>query len=142
MIWLCFLKGDKYMSNTLRDLALKAKNRLKAISAQNCALCALEEDIKEEKSHTNAYLSARANYAIVANNSKIEGDPLFNTVKNLLQKDDVSLNPISYLIDHKIYNQLSQTEKEKYILKLTKRYALIKNYILNNFADEIHQETQ
>ena len=130
------------MSNTLRDLALKAKNRLKAISAQNCAIASIEEDIHQENSYAEAYLSARVNYAIVMNNAKIEGDPLFNKVKKSLEKDNDALNPIASLIDHRIYDQLSQTEKEKYILKLTKRYSLIKNYITNNLADELNRKEE
>ena len=128
------------MSNTLRDLALKAKNRLKAISAQNCAIASIEEDINQENSYAEAYLSARVNYAIVVNNSKIEGDPLFSKVKKSLDKDNDQLNPIASLIDHRIYDKLSQTEREKYILKLTKRYSLIKNYILNNLAEDNNEE--
>ncbi len=121
------------MLNTLRDLANKAKNRLKAISAQNTI--SNENNFTMTKSYNESYLSARLQYAIVANNNKIEGDPLFAKIKKQLEKGEDNLNPIASLIDYKVYNQLSQTEKEKYIIKLTKRYATIKNYIIKDLID-------
>lgn len=120
------------MLNSIRDLAAKAKNRLKAISSQNNYN---SPEINVSKSYNESYLSARLQYAIVANNNKIEGDPIFAKVKKQLEKGEESLNPIASLIDYKIYNQLSQTEKEKYIVKLSKRYTMIKNYIIKDLID-------
>lgn len=108
------------MSNsTLKMLAQKAKKRL-STAGQN-----LQKETSQEKS-TFAYLS-QGTYAIVANKQKIEEDPLFDKVKKLLDKKDV-YNPLAELTDYEVFNKLSQPEKEKYIIDISKRYNEIKNY--------------
>ena len=108
------------MSNsTLKMLAQKAKKRLSSAGQS------LQNENTHEKS-TFAYLS-QGTYAIVANKQKIEEDPLFEKVKKLLDKKDV-YNPLAELTDYSIFNNLSQPEKEKYIIDISKRYNEIKNY--------------
>lgn len=110
------------MSNsTLKLLAQKAKKRL-STAGQNLP------KVTSEKS-TFAYLS-NGNYAIVANKQKIEDDPLFEKVKKIIEKGDV-FNPLAELTDYNIFNNLSQPEKEKYIIDISKRYNEIKEYFLN-----------
>lgn len=55
-----------------------------------------------------------------------EDDVLYERVVTLLSSDEVVLNPIKCLIDHNEYDNLSESEKECYILKLTQRYNEIK----------------
>lgn len=108
------------MSNsTLKMLAQKAKKRL-STAGQN-----LQNETTHEKS-TFAYLS-QGTYAIVASKQSIEDDPLFEKVKKLLDKPDV-YNPLAELTDYKVFNNLTQTEKEKYIIDISKRYNEIKKY--------------
>lgn len=108
-------------NNTLKLLAQKAKKRL-STAGQN-----LPKETSEKS--TFAYLS-NGNYAIVANKQKIEDDPLFEKVKKIIEKGDV-FNPLAELTDYNIFNNLSQPEKEKYIIDISKRYNEIKEYFLN-----------
>lgn len=110
------------MNNILKMLAKKARNRLKTAG-----------EISNNKNST-AYLSASNSYCVVANIQSIEEDPLFAKVKRVLEKskNEIVLNPIYQIMDKNYYNSLGATEKEKYLLKLTKRYNVIKDYILNN----------
>ncbi len=110
------------MDTSLKQLAKRARNRLKTAG---------EYSVGKD---TTAYLSAPSSYIMVANIRKIEDDPLFNKVKRILEKSSVELviNPLSQLIDNKYYNSLAEQEKERYILKLTKRFNEIKEYIISN----------
>ena len=105
------------MASALRMLAQKAKKRL-STAGQNSL---------ETERATISYLSD-GNYAIVANNQKIKEDPLFEKVKRLLEKEDI-LNPLAELTDNKVFNTLSDLEKEKYIIDISKRYNEIKEYL-------------
>ena len=121
------------MANTLRTLAQKARNRLRAICANN-------QNIENEEKYTEAYLSAKTQYAIIANQKRIEDDPLYNKVKKILTKDTDTLNPIAQIIDHDIYDNLDETQKEKYICKLSKRYANVKSHILKEIETSQSKE--
>lgn len=118
--------------SSLKQLALKAKSRLKAISQDN------EQNIEIEniKTYEEACLSARLQYAIIANQKRIEDDPLYPKVKKLLSKDIDIQNPLSLLIEHDIYDNLDQSRKEKYMYKLSKRYRAIKEKVLKELEIE------
>ena len=109
-------------SSALKLLAQKAKKRL-STAGQNLV------NTENEKS-TISYLS-QASYAIVASKQKIEEDPLFEKVKKLMEKGDV-FNPLAELTDYEVFNSLSDLDKEKYIIDISKRYNEIKSYFLNN----------
>ena len=113
------------MSNTLRDLAQRAKNRLRAISCSNT-----KEEKREHGNYTQACLSAKIQYAIISSQKKITDDPLYGKIKKMLAKDLDTMNPLSQIIEHDIYDGLSNAGKEKYMFKLSKRYATIKEHIL------------
>ena len=118
------------MSTSLKQLAKRARNRLKTAG---------EYAIGQE---TTACLSASSSYITVANIRKIEDDPMFNKVKKILEKsrDELVINPLSYLIESKVYKKLSDNEREKYILKLTKKFNTIRDYIISNRLLESQQE--
>ena len=105
-------------NNTLKLLAQKAKKRLSTAG----------QTISQKQ--TTAYLS-QSTYAIVANLQDIKEDPLFAKVKKILERDDV-FNPIAELTDHKVFDNLSQIEKERYIIDLSKRYNELREYLLKN----------
>lgn len=105
-------------NNTLKLLAQKAKKRLSTAG----------QTISQKQ--TTAYLS-QSTYAIVASLQDIKEDPLFEKVKNLLERDDI-FNPIAELTDHKIFDSLSQVEKERYVFDISKRYNKLKDYLLKN----------
>ncbi len=109
-------------SSVLKMLAQKAKKRL-STAGQTITKSTSEKT-------TTSYLS-QSTYMVVANKQKIEEDPLFEKVKKLLEKEDI-LNPLAYLTDYEIFNSLSQIEKEKYIIDISKRYNEIKSYFLNS----------
>lgn len=111
-------------SSALKMLAQKAKKRLSS-AGQNY------EKSTEEKS-TLAYLSP-TKYAIVANKQRLEEDPLFDKVKKLLEKGDVT-NPLGELTDNNLFKTLSDLEKEKYIIDISKRYIEIKDYFATHTA--------
>lgn len=119
------------MSKTLRDLAQRAKNRLRAISTnQN------EESKKEHETYSHACLAAKLQYAIIQSQKQITDDPLYNKIKKMLAKDLDTLNPLSQIIEHEIYDGLSNAGKEKYMFKLSKRYATIKEHILGEHSND------
>ena len=109
-------------SSALKLLAQKAKKRLFA-AGQNISK-------NETEKKTTAYLT-QGSYQVVASKQKIEEDPLFEKVKKLMTKDDV-FNPLAELTDYKVFNKLSDLDKEKYIIDISKRYNEIKEYFLNN----------
>lgn len=111
------------MNTSLKQLAKRARSRLKTAGEYSTA-----------ENTTTAYLSAPSSYIMVANIRKIEDDPLFNKVKRLLEKSatELVINPLSHLIDSKVFKKLSDEDRERYMLKLTKRFNTIRDYILNN----------
>lgn len=106
------------MNSSLRALAQKAKYRLRAISTN------------EDNNISEACLSAKMQYAIIVSQKRIEDDPLYNKVKKLLEKDPDTTCPLSQLIEHNVYDDLSERDKEKYMYKLSKRYIQIREHII------------
>lgn len=116
------IKGEEIMANSyLKELAKKAKNRLKTVGE------AIEAN-KQAKTKTAAL--SNHEYAIIATRVKIEDDPLYNKVVKLLAKDPDICNPIGQLINRKEFNELSETGKQRYILNLSTRFNKIKNKLL------------
>lgn len=108
-------------NNTLKMMAQKAKKRLSS-AGQNIT-------VTQEKT-TNIYLSQQ-DYAIVASKQHIEDDPLFEKVKKIMQKGNI-INPLAELTDYSIFNNLSNVDKEKYIMDISKRYNQIREYVLSH----------
>jgi len=48
------------------------------------------------------------------------------------EKDEIIINPISHVLDKKFMMTLSSCDREKYVLKTTKKFNEIKSYILKN----------
>ena len=105
-------------NNTLKLLAQKAKKRL-STAGQTMS-----------QKQTTAYLS-QGTYAIVANLQDIKEDPLYDKVKKLLEREDI-FNPIAELTDHKVFDKLSQVEKERYVIDISKRYNELKEHFSKN----------
>ena len=113
-----FVKEIVMSNNTLKQLALKAKKRLSTVG----------QTISQKQ--TTAYLS-QTTYALVANLQDIKDDPLYEKVKKLVTRDDF-YSPIAELTDYTIYDKLSQAEKERYVIDLSKRYVELKEHFLKN----------
>ena len=119
--------------SSLRALAQRAKYRLRAISVENKN----EEDISNDtKSYSEACLSAKIQYAIIASQKGVQDDPLYNKVKRILLKDIDVINPLAQIIEHDIYDELDEPQKEKYMYKLSKRYVEIRKFVLKELAKE------
>lgn len=119
--------------SSLRALAQRAKYRLRAISVENKN----EEDISNDtKSYSEACLSAKIQYAIIASQKRVQDDPLYNKVKRILLKDIDVINPLAQIIEHDIYDKLDEPQKEKYMYKLSKRYVEIRKFVLKELAKE------
>ena len=108
-------------NSTLKMMAQKAKKRLSS-AGQNIT------SLPQEKT-TNIYLSQQ-DYAIVASKQHIEDDPLFEKVKKVMQKGNIT-NPLAELTDYSVFNNLSSVDKEKYIMDISKRYNKIRDYVLS-----------
>lgn len=108
------------MNNSLKRLAKEARERLKTAG--------------EYANTKSAYLAGNASYVVVANIRKIEDDPIFLKVKKILEKEkeEIIVNPISLLIDKKVFFELNGYQRERYMLKLSKKFNTIKDYILSN----------
>lgn len=119
--------------SSLRALAQRAKYRLRAISVENKN----EEDISNDtKSYSEACLSAKIQYAIIASQKRVQDDPLYNKVKRILLKDIDVINPLAQIIEHDMYDELDEPQKEKYMYKLSKRYVEIRKFVLKELAKE------
>ena len=125
------------MSSSLRALAQKAKNRLKSMQSNDNISIVTNT---KQKEYGEACLSARLQYAIIASQKKIQDDPLYNKVKKMLIKDIDVMNPLAQLIEHNIYDNLDDIQKEKYIYKLSKRYVEIREHILKDISSFNIQE--
>lgn len=118
------------MSNTIKDLAQRAKNRLRAISTNQPE----KQERREHQTYNSACLSAKMQYAIISSKKQITDDPLYQKIKKILSRDIDTTNPLSQIVEHEIYDNLSSVGKEKYMFKLSKRYATIKEYVLDELG--------
>ena len=76
-----------------------------------------------------------AKIVFVSIDNKIKPD-FKDKVYEILQNDYYDLNPIKKLIDFNIYKNLSDIEKQSYILDIAEKYSYLKEqyYIENNQA--------
>ena len=118
--------------SSLKTLAQKAKNRLKAISNDGNTC----EEASKPKTYSEACLSARLQYAIISSQKRVQDDPLYNKVKRMLTKNIDVTNPLAQIIEHEIYDSLSDSQKERYMFKLSKRYIDIKKQVIKDLKEE------
>ena len=57
----------------------------------------------------------------------LQEQELYNRVCKLLESENVIVNPIQELIDHKYYSTLSLEAKQKYVFELSEKYKEMKN---------------
>ena len=55
-----------------------------------------------------------------------EEDLMYKKVCSIMESQEVLLNPLSKLIDHNVYDKLSENAKQVYILKLSEQYVQMK----------------
>lgn len=55
---------------------------------------------------------------------------VYDLAVDILNSDEVILNPLALLIERKVYDRLSPVEKERYVLKLSEIYIrMTKKYL-------------
>ena len=104
--------------DALKRMAQMAKNRLRNKVNEN----------------DNKYIKNKGNFRILYGSeidvkSKIitkDDAKLYEKVKSLLDENYDIINPISRLIDYKVYNKLQDLEKERYLLDLVEKYKKYK----------------
>ena len=100
----------KTCNSPIRNLACEAKKRLKQ-GKEECYLRGTVSSITEKKMLT------------------AEEEKLVCKVRELVEREDIILNPIGQLIDGDYYNTLSPSDKQTYIFKLSTMYIKIKRCI-------------
>ena len=56
----------------------------------------------------------------------VQEQELYSRVCRLLESDNVVINPIQELMDHKYYSSLSLDAKQKYVFELSEKYKEMK----------------
>jgi len=56
----------------------------------------------------------------------LEDEAFYEKVCNVLESTDLLLSPLAKLIDHEIYDDLNERDKQNYILKLSDRFVKMK----------------
>ena len=127
------------MNNNLKDMATKAKERLKR------GLYKKKKKTKAKNAmNINSYfiknlnslkkLSGTAEFVII--NDDI--DPKFVAkVHAMLNSNEEIFNPIGRLIDNQLYTTLNDIQKQFYVLSIVDKYNKIKNEYNQNLAVKI-----
>ncbi|MGN1258824.1 MAG: hypothetical protein ACI4T8_01095 [Christensenellales bacterium] len=84
-----------------------------------------EEPKKEEQKRIIA------DYTFIKSDRKQKHEALKKKVQEMHKKDPDAINPIMQLVDHSEYDNLTESQKLRYILTLSKEYAQILNSIEN-----------
>ncbi len=127
------------MNNNLKDMATKAKERLKRGLYTNA-----EKTKAKNAMNINSYfiknlnslkkLSGTAEFVII--NDDI--DPKFVAkVHAMLNSNEEIFNPIGRLIDNQLYTTLNDIQKQFYVLSIVDKYNKIKNEYNQNLAVKI-----
>lgn len=104
--------------DALKRMAQMAKNRLR--NKVN------EMDNKSIKSRGNFKILYSDGVDIKSKIITREDIKLYEKVKEMLDKNCDITNPISKLIDHKVYNKLDERSKERYLFELVDKYKKYK----------------
>ena len=103
--------NNDYSEESLSKLANKAKKKL-------CKTCNIEENFKLDNSER---------YSFIKSNRAEDKKKLQKRIALLLKNNPDCIDPIGRLIDHKIYDGLTDSQKQNYILTLSSSYIEICN---------------
>lgn len=100
---------EDFKDDSLTKLADKAKRKLN----------------KQSFEQNNKRMELLAQYTFKESNRKLERERLEKKVIKLLKTTPDCLNPIGKLIDHSVYDNLSESQQQAYVLKLANDYREI-----------------
>lgn len=101
--------------NTIKSLAQKAKNRMRSVGLNaNYAVSTMREEDVIKK--------CAVSYLSVSYQASLEDDKLYPKVKKMVDENPDNPFPLKSLIDKKEFESLPESEKDKYILRLSQRY--------------------
>lgn len=133
------LKG-KYMAgkNQLKILASLAKKRLieKNYEVEKKSNTFLSRKVSTyflENAKAMKKMTAKIEYVSISNK---ENEEFVKKVVDILNRGNV-INPLGMLTDHEYYNNLSERERQFYMLTLSDRYIKVKELYENNKLSEV-----
>ena len=120
---------EKRTNNVLKKLALDAKNRLRHCSYQN-----KEENQSIKRSiafenHIRMVMESECrtpDITIKIINDYAEKEAFQNRVYKLLDSNADCINPLKELSDNKLFEAMTEAERQKYIFDLAERYNTIR----------------
>ena len=110
--------------NALKRMALMAKNRLRSKVQEN--------DNKGAKSRCSFKVIYGASVDVKSKIITKEDARLYSKVAEMLQQEGDIFNPISRLIDYKVYNKLDDSSRERYLFELVDKYKRYKEKYLED----------
>lgn len=127
------------MNNNLKNMATLAKERLKKGMYSNAekakAKTAMNINSYFIKNfHSLKKLTGNAEFIII--NEDIE-ESFVNKVYGMLNSSEEIFNPIGRLVDNKVYDKLTDIQKQFYVLNIVDKYNKIKNEYAKNQAVKI-----
>ena len=115
----------KEMSEIKRR-ALLAKQRMKMgywqkMQAERDRIMTETDDVSriEMASNLRRKEFERTNNMALGDDFTEKDEKLYVKVKNILEKDENTLNPIGQLVEHSIYDFMDEANKQRYILELS-----------------------
>ncbi len=118
----------KEMSEIKRR-ALLAKQRMKMgywqkMQAERDRIMTETDDVSriEMASNLRRKEFERTNNMALGDDFTEKDEKLYVKVKNILEKDENTLNPIGQLVEHSIYDFMDEANKQRYILELSAKF--------------------
>ena len=120
--------------NEFRKEAKEARKRLRQgfwddiiVERKNVIENAMKkgQDVKSIKDYYKKKIENKIK-EIYKTNALTEEDLMYKKVCSIMESQEVLLNPLSKLIDHNVYDKLSENAKQVYILKLSEQYVQMK----------------
>ncbi len=119
---------------TLREYAREARKRMKSgfwqkmrEEKEQAILVALENGQSIEA--VEAQFKRKIQCVICAKEDEqqiLDDEAFYEKVCKVLESTDLLMSPLAKLIDHEIYDNLSERDKQNYILKLSDRFVQMK----------------
>lgn len=106
-----FINGEDIMKD-IKTLAAQAKNRLRGICSQS-----------ETKGNLRLIKSTSSQIRVII--TEDDQEKIYEKYKDVVMNEELH-NPIAYMMDKKIYNQLCDNKKEKYFFETLEKYQKLR----------------